>query len=100
MNLRRVVYREIYLNTPGWALTRLLRKARECRQCGGAKNLHLHHDGYPFFAIWYPAFFVAIFLFAFDVDALWALAFLLCLPDVISPTRTLCARCHRMTHGA
>lgn len=97
MTLRKVVYR-FYLLTPGWALTRTLRKGRKCQRCRATKWLQLHHVEYPFFNVWYRLFWLAIGLWIFHEAGLWAFAALLVIPDPVSEMKTLCRRCHERTH--
>jgi len=96
MTLRQFIYRYIYLKTPGWALTRLLRKKSECKQCGRTEWLQLHHLGYPFFGVWYRLFFLSLIVWAFDERGMWFFVVLMIVPDLISRVKTLCARCHKL----
>lgn len=64
-------YRNVYLNSPAWKMTRRLRKRRNCGECGTTYRLELHHDSYDWYFWWN-----------------------LILPDLFSPMRTLCARHH------
>lgn len=97
MTLRKLIYR-LYLQSPGWALTRLFRKDCKCAECRSRVRLELHHEGYPFFGVWYPLFFVTpvvLLLGLYEIGAWLALA-LLIVPDFISPLKTLCS----FHHGA
>lgn len=98
MTLRQFIYRRLYLNTPGWKLTRWLRRGKSCRKCGDTGNLHLHHLDYPFFALWYPFLVLSLVAWAFDARAFWVVIWFMVVPDFISPMKTLCARCHRLEH--
>lgn len=100
-NIRRLVYRHVYLNTPGWALTRLMRKGAKCEQCKiTGVPLNLHHVSYPFYSAWYPAFLLALAVWMFEASGLWGVVFLLVLPDIISPVKTLCISCHSRAHNS
>lgn len=99
MTLRKIVYRYLYLQTPGWKLTRLLRLDCKCARCGRRGVLHLHHEAYPFFNLWYPLFWASLFIWIFDPAGLWSVVTLLVLPDTISPLRTLCPACHARVEG-
>ena len=68
-------YRKIYLHSPAWKLTRLIRKRRYCEDCGSAYLLHLHHVDYRGY-LWYNLIF----------------------PDLLSYMQTLCANHHRKAH--
>lgn len=94
MTLRQFVYRNLYLVTPGWQLTRLFRLAGRCARCKRRGVLHLHHEAYPFFALWYALFWSSLFVWFFDFSGFWALIALLIIPDMVSPMRTLCPACH------
>lgn len=97
-SLRQIIYRLIYLNSPGWQITRLFRRRRSCQQCGETDILHLHHLSYPFFGVWYRLFLLAVVLWVFHEAGMWLVVALLVIPDFISPVKTLCARCHRLAH--
>ena len=99
MTIRQLVYRRLYLVTPGWQITRLLRLDCKCARCGRRGVLHLHHEAYPFFAMWYALFWSALFIWLFDISGFYGLIVLLVLPDMISPMRTLCPACHRIVEG-
>lgn len=75
MTLRKFVYRHIYMHSPGWAMTKFLRKRGYCNRCGARKNLHLHHHDYRGYSV---------------------LAFVL--PDLFSQMETLCQRHHAQEH--
>ena len=75
--MRRWIYRNLYMNSIGWKLTRLLRKRDFCEECYTGKNLHLHHNNYRGYG--------------------W-LAFIF--PDLISDMQTLCSRHHAKRHGS
>ena len=75
--LARFVYR-LYLQSPGWRLTRTLRKTKFCSKCGYPKRLELHHDTYD----WHNRYKVLRWLF----------------PNLSDRMRTLCDRCHRLEH--
>lgn len=101
MTLRQFVYRYIYLRTPGWQATRWLWLGDDCQRCGrhgGA--LHLHHENYPFFGMWYSLFWIALVFWVFDERGLWVILALAIVPDVISRFRTLCAGCHEIVEKA
>lgn len=76
--MNRWIYRNLYLKSPGWQLTRWLRKDRKCAKCKHGYPLHLHHLDYR------------------GYHRLGILAFIL--PDTISKMQTLCARHHAMAH--
>ena len=77
--MKRWIYRNLYMNSLGWKLTRFLRKCEFCQQCGSkVKPLHLHHRNYKGYHL------------------LGVLAFIL--PDMISEMETLCPRHHAQAH--
>jgi len=97
MTLRQFVYRFLYLKSPGWHLTRAFRLRSECQKCGQTEPpLHLHHLSYPFFNVWYRLFWLVLAVWIFYDVAMWAVVVLLVTPDLISPTKTLCVRCHEL----
>ena len=95
MSLRQIIYRHLYLQTPGWKITRWLRKDKKCGKCS-SKGTDLHHLDYPFFAIWYPMFFLTLGIWYFWDGGLWLFVALIITPDPISPLKTLCRRCHEL----
>lgn len=98
MTLRQLIYRNLYLATPGWQITKWLRKQKYCRKCGSQDALDLHHLGYPFFSLWYRLLFVSIVWWIFDPSGMWVFIILILTPDLISSMKTLCRRCHRLEH--
>lgn len=79
MTFKQFIYRYVYMPSPGWAMTKFLRKRRECQQCGtGEGILHLHHEEY----CWHGRhpFLTMIF------------------PNLWDRMKTLCQRCHRLAH--
>lgn len=56
--------------------------------------LELHHLKYPFFSVWYSIMPLALLFLAFDYRFGYLVAFLFVCPDLISPLKTLCRRCH------
>ena len=98
MTFRQMIYR-FYLQTPGWQITRWLRKRKYCKKCGSTEALHLHHENYPFYGLWYRLLPLVIVFWCFSESGLWLFAFLMVVPDLVSRMKTLCARCHRLAHG-
>ncbi len=98
MTLRQFIYRSLYLQTPGWHITRWLRKGKSCKKCGSTEFLHLHHVNYPFFGVWYKLFFLSLVVWVFSEYGMWFFVLLMIVPDLISRMKTLCARCHRKEH--
>lgn len=80
MTLRQFVYRYVYMLSPGWSLTKALRKGSSCQQCGQTEGvLHLHHEEYR----WHGQHpFLTMFV-----------------PNLWDPMKTLCQRCHRLAHS-
>jgi hypothetical protein len=76
--LRRVHYRW-YLRSPGWWLTKVLRKRGKCERCGDRKRLHLHHVEYD----WHNRHEMLRFV----------------TPNMSDRMQTLCARHHAEAHG-
>jgi hypothetical protein len=76
MTFRRWWYRNVYLHSLGWRMTRRLRKSVFCSRCGSRQRLHLHHINYD------------------GYHPVWGLI----LPDLISRMETLCARHHAEAH--
>lgn len=74
---RRLVYR-LYLLSPGWRVTRWMRKGEACERCEAETRLELHHRGYG----WH------------NRNRFWRWIF----PNLIDPMETLCADCHRLEH--
>ena len=99
MSLRQAIYRMFYLVTPGWQITRWIRKGKTCKKCGETNNLHLHHVNYPFFWLWYKLFWLSLVVWCFTEYGMWMFVILMIVPDLISRMKTLCARCHRLEHG-
>jgi putative Mn2+ efflux pump MntP len=114
MTLRRFVYRYIYLKTPGWELTRQVAKRDKCDVEGCKRSiLHLHHDTYTGFQVWYLAFrmtLLALFFgFGFSfVDlragldvffiAMFSMLVLALSPDLLSKFHTYCDYHHDLIH--
>ncbi len=81
MTFNQWVYRNIYLNSLGWKLTRWLRKDGKCKKCKPGNisyQLHLHHLEYR----WHNANkFLRYFL-----------------PNMSDRMQTLCPYHHRQAH--
>jgi len=73
MTLRQLIYR-LYLKSPGWRVTRSIRKDDKCAKCKSTIRLELHHDSYG----WHNANKVIRWIF----------------PNLVDPMRTLCRDCH------
>lgn len=100
MTIRKIIYRYLYLQTPGWQLTRIFRLDCKCDRCGRRGGvLHLHHGAYPFFALWYALFWASLFVWLFHPAGFWGFVVLLIIPDMTSPMRTLCPACHSFVEG-
>ena len=67
-----------YLQSPGWALTKVLRKQDKCRHCKSATRLELHHVSYK----WHNRLGLILWL----------------VPNVFDPMKTLCRACHGREH--
>lgn len=68
-----------YLRSPGWKLTRILRKRGRCAKCKTGARLELHHESYW----WHNRLKVLFYL----------------LPNLLDPMVTLCASHHAQAHG-
>lgn len=77
--MQRWIYRNLYMRSLGWALTKWIRKDSKCKKCSSTYPLHLHHLDYR------------------GYRKLGLLAFFL--PDLVSKMQTLCAYHHWMAHG-
>ena len=79
MTLAQLIYR-LYLKSPGWKLTRKLRKRDRCRvkKCKITRPLHLHHKSYR----WHNKHKILRWI----------------LPNLSDPMETLCGYHHEMRH--
>lgn len=77
-------YRNIYLKSPAWEITRRIHLKKKCERCGEKWGLQLHHVVYrlnyrPHWSHW------------LSKEAIY-------LPDHNSTFLTLCNDCHRKEH--
>jgi len=68
-----------YLQSPGWRMTRWLRKADRCAECWSIYRLELHHVSYRWHNSW--------------KIAKWFI------PNLWDEMKTLCNSCHNKEHG-
>lgn len=74
----QIAYR-LYLKSPGWLLTKALRKRDTCQQCGSRQRLELHHEAYDWHNRWRVV--------------RWFV------PNLYDPMKTLCRTHHGKAHG-
>ncbi len=77
--MNKFIYR-LYLVSPGWKLTRLIRKKDRCWRCWSLTSLELHHDSYR----WHNKHTILRWL----------------IPNLWDAMRTLCKDCHGLEHNA
>lgn len=78
LRMPRETYRD-YLKSPGWALTKAVRKNWKCARCGTWKRLQLHHREYT----WHNRHKIIRFI----------------LPNLFDEMETLCDFHHGKEHG-
>ena len=74
----RDVY-QFYLRSPGWMLTKAIRKSDHCKRCKSSRRLELHHKRYD----WHNRHKIIRWI----------------MPNLFDPMETLCNKDHRKEHG-